>query len=92
MRLKELIILALGLLIGWIISTWINSPGKYQITDVLNPRDHIKESCLLDTRTGRIQRIYNFDNYLMFGKPEATMKQWENWQEAMSKNKTTFGN
>lgn len=68
-----------------VTANYINWPGKYQIVAVINPETHVMQSCLLDTRTGRIQLLYNFDNILMFGKPEATMKQWEGWQEAQAK-------
>jgi hypothetical protein len=72
MRFKEPIILALGLLIGWIISTWTNSPGKYQVTAIIHPETHIMQSCLLDTRTGRIRQLtYGLTKNWFWDKPEA---------------------
>jgi hypothetical protein len=82
---KDIIAGAVGVFLGWVISTWINQPGKYQVVAIINPENHVMQSCLLDSRTGRIQQLYNFDNILMFGKSEATMKQWEGWQEARAK-------
>ena len=81
----------IGALVIFVLS-YTNLPGKYQIVAVTDPKTHNMQSCLLDTRTGRIQILYNFDNILMFGKPEATMKQWEGWQESEARyesSKTT---
>ena len=89
---KNLIFGAIGILFGWIISSWMNSPGKYQVITVIHPDTHIMQSCLLDSKSGRIRRLYNFDNNLMFGKPEPSIKQWERWQESRTKYETSRTN
>lgn len=85
---REILLLLIGALMGWIITVWINSLGKYQVTNVINPQNHISETVLLNTRSGAIARLYNFDNNLMFGKPEVSMKVWQNWQTSKTNTPT----
>ena len=77
---KDLLMIAIGLLIGCSVTFWINSPGKYQALNMVDPRSGNQQTALIDTQTGAIRRLYNFDGNLMFGTPELTIGQWNRIQ------------
>ena len=81
---KNLIFGCAGIFLGWITASWNNSPGRYQINSVeySSPWTTNKTiSVLLDTRTGRIQRLTEEDDALFWWNAEPTKATWEVWQK-----------
>ena len=69
---KDILMIAAGLLLGWIFSIWTNQPGKYQVVDITNPLKPINQNYLLNTRTGQIQQlVYGGTGNLYWAPPEA---------------------
>jgi hypothetical protein len=54
---QNLTIFVVLLLFVLVICIYLNAPGKYQVVSVIHPYNYVAESCLLDTRTGKIRRL-----------------------------------
>jgi hypothetical protein len=78
MKQEHVISLIIGIIV-LVLVTYTNLPGKYQVVAVINPETHVMQSCLLDTRTGRIRQLtYGLSKNWFWGKPEAfDMKQYD---------------
>jgi hypothetical protein len=76
---KEIILGAAMTAIVILVLNYTNSPGKYQVVAIVHPETHIMQSCLLDTRTGRIRQLtYGLTKNWFWDKPEAfEMKQYD---------------
>jgi hypothetical protein len=76
---KEIILGAAMMAIVILVLNYTNSPGKYQVVAIVHPETHIMQSCLLDTRTGRIRQLtYGLTKNWFWDKPEAfDMKQYD---------------
>jgi Leu/Phe-tRNA-protein transferase len=89
---KELIFGALGICLGWIFTTCSNSPGRYQIHSVeyTSPWTTNKTiSVLVDTRTGRIQKLTQDNGWLYWWDPEPTKATWASWLQNSGNLKKT---
>jgi hypothetical protein len=76
---KEILLGAAMMAIVILVLNYTNSPGKYQVVAIVHPETHIMQSCLLDTRTGRIRQLtYGLTKNWFWDKPEAfDMKQYD---------------
>lgn len=76
---KELILGIALMAIVLLAANYINSPGKYQVVAVIHPETHVMQSCLLDTRTGRIRQLtYGLTKNWFWDKEKAfDMKQYD---------------
>lgn len=76
---KEIVLGAIMMSFVFLALSYTNLPGKYQVVAVIHPETHVMESCLLDTRTGRIRKLtYGLTKNWFWDKPEAfDMKQYD---------------
>jgi len=80
------------ILLGAIVLGLWKFPGRYQISTVeyASPfRKSSTVSVLLDTSTGRIRKLTQFDDYLIWWSPEPTKSTWESWNTSNPKQTTT---
>jgi len=69
---KDILLVIIGVVIGWIIMSAVNHPGKFQVIDIIHPRLQQHQTCLLNTHTGQIQQlVYGLTGNIYWGPPEA---------------------
>jgi len=69
---KDLIFGAIGIFLGWLITTEMNHTGKYQVVDVIHPIHQIHQTYLLNTQTGQIQQlVYGLSGNMYWAAAEA---------------------